>query len=105
MRILIVEPEAALASFLKQAFLTEHYEVELCPSKSNALASAGGATWDAIILDLHLPHAAELLILKQIRVAKQDVAIVVLSDSDDVQDRVGALEAGADEYMGKPFSV
>jgi len=103
MRMLIVESDPALASFLKQILLTENYDVELCGTKSAAVQVSQHVTWDAIILDLALP--AELVILKQIRVAKPDIVLVVLCSSNNLDDRIAALQAGADEYMTKPFSV
>lgn len=104
MHMLIIEPDKPLASFLQQSFQSQHYEVDLCTANSEAVQTSLAASYDAILLDLLLPGSADLALLKEVRLANPDAAIMVLSASDRVEDRVSALDLGADEYLAKPFS-
>lgn len=104
MRILIVEDDAALASFVKKGLEAEHYAVDVSGDGEQARAMAGEFDYDLLMLDLSLPHLDGVSILRYLRTRKPSMPILVLTGRNRVEDRVECLDLGADDYMGKPFS-
>lgn len=103
-RILIVEDEVRLASALKQ-LLTEHlYAVDVAHDGETGLDLALTGSYDALVLDIMLPRLDGLAIVKEVRRAGIDVPILLLTAKDTVDDRVTGLDAGADDYLVKPFA-
>jgi two-component system copper resistance phosphate regulon response regulator CusR len=100
MRILIVEDDAALASFVKKGLEAEHYAVDVSGDGEQARAMAGEFDYDLLMLDLSLPHLDGVSILRYLRTRKPSMPILVLTG----RNRVECLDLGADDYMGKPFS-
>ena len=100
-RILVVEDEPAIAESVAYALTRDGFSVTLAASVSTALALADGA--DLVVLDLMLPDGNGLDLITRWRKTKQ-IAVIVLSSRDGEGDRVVALEAGADDYVTKPFS-
>src|SRR5581483_8053179 len=104
MRILIAEDDAALASFIKQGLEAEHYAVDVCSDGEQARNLTVEFEYDLVILDLTLPRLDGLSLLRQVRTRKPSVPILVLTGRTRVEDRVQALDLGADDYLAKPFS-
>ena len=100
-RILVVEDEPAIAESVAYALTRDGFSVTLAASVSTALALADGA--DLVVLDLMLPDGNGLDLITRWRKTKQ-IPVIVLSSRDGEADRVVALEAGADDYVTKPFS-
>jgi two-component system copper resistance phosphate regulon response regulator CusR len=104
MRILIAEDDAALAKFVSQGLEAEHYTVEVFPDGEQARAAADEFDYDVVILDLNLPKLDGVSVLRQLRLKKPSVPVLVLTQRTKVEDRVQCLDTGADDYLPKPFS-
>lgn len=102
-RILVVEDETEIATYLKRALAYEGYSVESVATGTAALAAARERSPDLIILDLGLPDMDGLDVARRLRAGSQ-VAILMLTARDTVGDRVAGLEGGADDYLTKPFA-
>jgi DNA-binding response OmpR family regulator len=103
MRILLVEDEKNMASFIKRGLEEERYVVDVAPNGEKALFLAETNPYDLIILDVMLPDTTGFVICKDLRVKKIDTFILMLTARDDVKDKVLGLETGADDYLAKPF--
>ena len=103
MRILLVEDEKRMASFIKRGLEEEHYVVDIAPDGEKALFLAGANPYDLIILDVMLPDTTGFAVCKDLRAKKIDTFILMLTARDDVKDKVFGLKAGADDYLCKPF--
>ena len=104
MRILVVEDDKAVASFVKKALESEQYAVDLAWDGEDAQSLVGEATFDLVILDLVLPKIDGWEVLKHIRTQKPSLPVLILSGRAEVEDRVKGLDLGADDYLTKPFS-
>lgn len=104
MRILIAEDDAPLASFLAKTFMAEGQFIDIASTGEEALQRLTEAAYDLLILDLNLPIIGGNQVLKQIRTNDQDLPILILTATDHVAERVACLDAGADDYLTKPFS-
>ena len=104
MRILVAEDDAPLADFLRQRLVQEQFAVQLASDESEAQRLAADQAFDLVILDLNLPGAVRLDVLKNIRSRKPDLPVMVVTGSSMVEDRVRGLDAGADDYVAKPFA-
>ena len=104
MRILIAEDDRALAGFVRKGLEAEHYAVDVSLDGEQARALAAELNYDLIVLDLNLPRLDGLTILKDVRSRKPNLPILVLTARGRVDDRVLCLDAGADDYLVKPFS-
>jgi len=103
MRILLVEDEKNMASFIKRGLEEERYVVDVAPNGEKALFLAETSPYDLIILDIMLPDTTGFSICKDLRAKKIDTFILMLTARDDVKDKVLGLETGADDYLAKPF--
>jgi DNA-binding response OmpR family regulator len=104
-RILIVEDERNLASFLEKALGARGYATALASTGPEALARAREAEFDLIVLDLGLPGLDGTEVLRILRTEGQDLPILILSARDEVGDKVVGLNLGADDNLAKPFEV
>ena len=104
MRILIVEDDAALASFIGKGLEAEHHAVDTIGEGQQGRAMALEFDYDLVILDLNLPGTDGLSILRSLRQMKTRVPVMILTARNRVEDRVLCLDAGADDYLIKPFS-
>ena len=104
MRILVAEDDAPLADFLLQRLVQEQFVVQLTSDRSEAQRRAANQAFDLVILDLNLPGAARLDVLRGIRARKPDLPVMMVTGSSMVEERVRGLDAGADDYVGKPFA-
>ena len=104
MRILIVEDDHALASFLKKGLEAEHYAVDIAGDGEEARWLASECDYDVILLDLSLPKLDGITTLRAIRPRRPSAGVMVMTASSRIEDRVLALDAGADDCLIKPFS-
>ena len=104
MRILMVEDDAAVAGFVRQGLREASYAVDWASDGVDGLHLASTESYDAIVLDLMLPRMDGLTLLRNLRSRKTDTPIICLTARDAVNDRVEGLNAGADDYLAKPFS-
>lgn len=105
MRILVVEDEKKTASFIRKALQAEGFAVDLCHRGDEALAAALATPFDGIVLDIMLPGRDGLSVLRQLREQKNHTPVLLLSARGEVNERVEGLDAGADDYLPKPFAV
>lgn len=104
MRILIAEDDAPLATFIAKAFKAEDHVTEIAVNGEDALQRLQKTKYDLLILDLNLPVLSGTEVLTRIRGRDPDIAILILTATDEVNERVACLDAGADDYLTKPFS-
>jgi DNA-binding response OmpR family regulator len=102
-RILIVEDEVSIADFIRRGLLLEDYAVEVAYDGYEGLKKALESSPGLIILDIMLPGIDGLEVCRQVR-RQSDVPIIMLTAKDAIPDRVAGLEAGADDYLVKPFA-
>jgi DNA-binding response OmpR family regulator len=105
MRVLVVEDERKMASFVRKALQAEGFAVDVCSSGNEALAVASCTPFDGIVLDIMLPERDGLSVLKQLRLKNVNTPVLLLSARGAVNERVEGLNAGADDYLPKPFAV
>jgi heavy metal response regulator len=104
MRVLVVEDELKIARFIAKGLREEGYAVDIARNGEEGLLFAKSAPYDLIILDLLLPKVDGITVCRQIRDSDLGVAILVLTARDSIEDRVTGLDAGADDYLVKPFA-
>jgi heavy metal response regulator len=105
MRILVVEDEKKTASFIRKALQAEGFAVDMCGNGDDALAAAAATPFDALVLDIMLPGRDGLSVLSQLRERKNATPVLLLSARGEVNERVAGLNAGADDYLPKPFII
>ena len=105
MRILIVEDEPKVASFIRRALEEERYAVDVCSDGIQGRDLASEVTYDLIVLDLMLPGLPGIDVLKELRSGKVKTPILILTARSEVDQRVKGLDAGADDYLTKPFAI
>lgn len=107
MRLLIVEDEESIAKLLKKTLEKEAYAVDYLTTgdAGQRRLEMSHDDYDLAILDMMLPGKSGLEILREVRSQKIDIPILVLTARDDLNDKVAALELGADDYLTKPFSI
>ncbi len=104
MRILVAEDDAPLAEFLRQRLQQEQFAVQVVSSGPEAEQLASDPSYDLVILDLNLPGLAGLDVLRGIRSKRPDLPVVIVTGASMVEERVRGLDAGADDYLAKPFA-
>lgn len=105
MRVLVVEDERKLAQVLAAALQAEHYEVVVASTGEDGFYRLNAQQFDLVVLDLMLPGRSGLEILQTLRQRHVDTAVLILTARDGVDDRVAGLDAGADDYLVKPFAL
>jgi two-component system response regulator MprA len=105
MRLLIVEDEVAVRDALVRALETEGYELALAEDGAQALAATAHTPPDAIVLDVMLPGIDGLEVARRLRSERNPVPILMLTARGAIGDRVAGLDAGADDYLVKPFAL
>jgi two-component system copper resistance phosphate regulon response regulator CusR len=103
-QILIAEDDIPLAHFLQRGLQTDKYAVDLVHDGEAALEAVSKTTYSLLVLDLNLPKLDGMEVLKQIRPTMPDLPILVLTGRTRLEDRVAALDAGADDCLIKPLS-
>ncbi|MFH1092739.1 MAG: response regulator transcription factor [Candidatus Omnitrophota bacterium] len=104
MRILLIEDEKKIASFIKRGLKEEHYAVDVAYDGENGLFLADTSQYDLIIIDIMLPGKNGINVCREIRSEKVDVPILFLSAKSGLDDKIVGLDAGADDYLTKPFA-
>jgi len=104
MRILVVEDERRLCGIIKRGLLEEGYAVDVAYDGEEGEYMAESAPYDLILLDIMLPKKNGVEICRDLRLKEVNTAILMLTAKDTVEDRVKGLDAGADDYLVKPFA-
>ncbi len=104
-RVLAVDDESSLTELLSMAMRYEGWQVTTAGSGSDAVRAARETRPDAIVLDMMLPDFDGLEVMRRIRSEDPDVPVIFLTAKDAVEDRIGGLTAGGDDYVTKPFSL
>ena len=104
MRILVVEDDRKVAEFVRKGFEEEGYAVDIAADGETALAIGLDRLHDLIVLDIMLPKRPGLDVLRELRRAKITTPVILLTARDAVEDKVQGLDAGADDYLTKPFA-
>ncbi len=105
MRLLVVDDDRALREVLRRALTLAGYEVRLTDTGSGALAEVTSAVPDAVVLDVGLPDIDGLEVCRLLRREGNRIPVLMLTARDAVSDRIDGLEAGADDYLIKPFDI
>jgi two-component system, OmpR family, response regulator MprA len=104
-RILVVDDEPAVQSALSRALTLEHYEVAQAADGQEALECLGAAAYEAVILDIAMPRVDGLEVCRRLRQGGDRTPVLMLTARGEVDDRVAGLDAGADDYLVKPFAL
>jgi heavy metal response regulator len=104
MRILVVEDEQKVASFIKKGLQEEGYAVDVAADGVEGLSMLEMNVYDAMILDLMLPKKNGIEVMREVRAKKMNVPVLMLTARDTLADKVMGLDAGADDYLTKPFA-
>jgi two-component system response regulator MprA len=104
-RVLVVDDDKAVRESLRRSLEFNGYEVALATDGAEALAGIGAADPDVVIMDVMMPRLDGIETTRALRTAQNDVPILVLTARDAVGDRVEGLDAGADDYLTKPFAL
>ena len=104
MRILVVEDEKKVASFIKKGLQQEGYAADTVHDGPEAIQTATAFDYDLVILDLMLPRRSGIEVLREIRSKKKSLPVLILTAKGAIEDKVAGLDAGADDYLIKPFA-
>ncbi len=105
MRVLVVEDEKKIAAFIRKGLAEAGFNPMICHHGNDGLQLAGTERFDAIVLDVMLPGRDGLSVLRQLREHRNTVPVLLLTARSSLNERVEGLNAGADDYLGKPFSM
>ena len=104
-RLLVVDDDPALARTLRRALGIEGYHVECAPDGAEALQLLAAGSFDAVVLDVSMPRVDGLAVCRSMRARRDRTPVLMLTARDQVGDRVAGLDAGADDYLVKPFAL
>jgi two-component system response regulator MprA len=104
-RILVVDDEPAVQHALARALALERYDVVPAADGRQALERLGGEVYEAVILDVSMPHIDGLEVCRRLRAAGDRTPVLMLTARAEIDDRVAGLDAGADDYLVKPFAL
>jgi DNA-binding response OmpR family regulator len=104
MRVLVIEDERRLARYVKKGLEEHHFAVDLASDGEEGLCCAQVNEYDVIVLDLLLPKKDGLTVLRELRERDDQVPVLILTARDALTDKVAGFDAGADDYLTKPFS-
>ncbi|MBL6456858.1 response regulator transcription factor [Belnapia sp. T6] len=105
MRVLVAEDSAALAAQLRDALTVAHFAVDVAPDGEEAHFLGETESYDAVVLDLGLPRLDGLSVLRRWRAAGRAMPVLILTARDSWTEKVAGLDAGADDYLAKPFAM
>src|SRR5437867_12319460 len=105
MRVLVVEDEKKTASFIRKALQADGFAVDVLHNGDDALAAVATTRFDVVVLDIMLPGRDGLSVLRQMRERKNMTPVLLLTARGGVNERVEGLNAGADDYLAKPFAL
>jgi two-component system response regulator MprA len=104
-RILVVDDEPAVQNALSRALALERYEVAQAVDGREALERLGAAPYEAVILDISMPQVDGLEVCRRLREGGDRTPVLMLTAREQIEDRVAGLDAGADDYLVKPFAL
>jgi two-component system, OmpR family, response regulator MprA len=104
-KLLVVDDDPALARTLRRALGVEGYDVECAGDGAEALQRLAAARFDAVVLDISMPRLDGLAVCRRMRERRDRTPVLMLTARDAVDDRVSGLDAGADDYLVKPFAL
>jgi two-component system, OmpR family, response regulator MprA len=104
-RLLVVDDDPALARTLRRALGIEGYAVQCAGDGAEALQLLAGGSFDAVVLDVSMPRVDGLAVCRRMRERRDRTPVLMLTARDAVGDRVSGLDAGADDYLVKPFAL
>jgi DNA-binding response OmpR family regulator len=104
MRVLIIEDDVRLARVMSRVLQQERFDVDLAHDGETGLEMALSGTYDALIVDWMLPERDGLQIVRALRAERLSIPVLILTARRDLPERVQGLDAGADDYLGKPFA-
>jgi two-component system, OmpR family, response regulator MprA len=104
-RVLVVDDEPAVRSALERALRLEAYDVEVAADGREALDRMAAGPLDAVVLDVAMPYVDGLEVCRRLRGAGDRTPVLMLTARDEIDDRVAGLDAGADDYLVKPFAL
>ena len=104
-RLLVVDDDRAVRESLRRALTLEGYEVDLAEDGADGLAHVAGASPDAVVLDVAMPGVDGLEMCRRLRHDGNSLPVLMLTARESVSDRVAGLDAGADDYLVKPFAL
>ncbi|WP_122662894.1 response regulator [Pseudomonas viridiflava] len=105
MRLLLVEDDRAVGQGIRVALGSEGYTLDWLQDGASALHALRSERFDLLLLDLGLPRLDGIVLLRQIRADQQSLPVLILTARDGMPDRIAGLDAGADDYLVKPFDV
>ena len=105
MKLLVVEDDTALAAQLRARLMAEGYAVDVAGDGREGLYLGTEYEYDAAVIDLGLPHIDGVQLIRQLRERQRNVPVLILTARDAWQDKVAGLNAGADDYVSKPFRM
>jgi two-component system response regulator MprA len=105
MRVLVVDDDPAVRESLRRSLAFNGYQVKLAADGEQALRAVADSRPDAVVLDVMMPKLDGLATCRALRAAGDDVPVLMLTARDEVADRVAGLDAGADDYLPKPFAL
>ncbi len=105
MRVLVVDDDLAVRESLRRSLTFNGYQIELAADGEQALRAVADSRPDAVVLDVMMPKMDGLATCRALRAAGNDVPVLMLTARDEVADRVAGLDAGADDYLPKPFAL
>ena len=104
-KVLVVDDEPGVRAALQRALVLEHHDVTLAEDGQEALDTLSEGTVDAIVLDVMMPRVGGLEVCRRLRAAGDRTPVLMLTARDAIDDRVAGLDAGADDYLVKPFAL
>jgi DNA-binding response OmpR family regulator len=104
-RVLVIEDDHRVANFIEKGLMQESYAVDVLHDGIAAGDQAGAVDYDAVVLDLMLPGRTGFQVLRDIRARKESLPVIILTAKGSLDERVAGLDAGADDYMTKPFAL
>ncbi|MBK7997406.1 MAG: response regulator transcription factor [Verrucomicrobia bacterium] len=105
MRVLVVEDEKKTASFIRKALQSEGFAVDMLHDGAEALVAVGNTPFDVVVLDVMLPGRDGLSVVRQMREGNITIPVLLLTARGEVSEKVEGLNAGADDYLPKPFAL
>lgn len=105
MHLLLVEDDAMIGRTVARALRADHYVLDWVTDGDSALSALAANNYDLMLLDLGLPRRDGLTVLAQVRRGKRKLPVLIVSARDALEDRVAGLDAGADDYLTKPFDL
>ncbi len=105
MRLLVVDDDPAVRESLRRALTADLYEVQTAGDGREALSATGDAHFDAIVLDVMMPELDGIEVCRHLRATGDRTPVLMLTARDAIDDRVDGLDAGADDYLVKPFAL